>query len=270
MYVLDLNFSRFDLVNLMIFSCRYSAVEYMEVAKRPVPDLQTVRSYIDDLEPRLRSEMDNGYLRFSFSEEKNMLDPVNDTSASSSFLCGYDGDEEDNEVQSLCDTSLFYGKDQHRPTLEGFVPDVFSEETNKYSPKPFTDDVNNSEADKCTCSPAKAELEAKGVSMDRLTAVFSSACTCSSTLSSRSSSDPKSKSRPDVKKRPLYARRKFAMHLRSSSRKREVVSRECDENTDRERRKRAANWPVCHHSERKETIRPKIDCKETKKEPWRY
>ena len=240
----------------------------MEVAKRPVPDLETVRSYIDDLEPRLRSELDNGCLRFSFKEETNILDPVSNISASSSFLCGYEGDEEDNEVQSFCDTSLFYGKEQRRPTLEGFLPDVFSEETNKYSPQPFTDGAGTPEAGDCACHPAKAELEAKGECMDKLTAVFSAACSCSSSLSSRSSSDVKTKSKPDVKKRQVYARKKFAMNLRSSPCNTAFSSQV--ENKDRERRKRSANWPVCHHSERKGTLRPKIDCKEMKKKPWRY
>jgi len=246
---------------------RYSAVEYMEVAKRSVPDLETVRSYIDDLEPRLRSELENGCLRFSFKEEKNMLDPVSNISASSSFLCGYEGDEEDNEVHSFCDTSLFYGKEQRRPTLEGFLPDVFSEETNKYSPQPFADDAGTSETIDCMCHHAKSELEAKGECMDKLTAVFSAACSCSSSLSSRSSSDVKTKAKLDGEKRPVYTRKKFTMNLRSSSSNTAPTSQH--DSTDRERRKRSANWPVCHHSERKCTLRPKSDGKEFKKKPWR-
>ena len=240
----------------------------MEVARRPVPDLETVRSHIDDLEPRLRSEFDNGCLRFSFREEKNIFDPVSNISASSSFLCGYDGDEEDNEVQSICDTSLFNGKDQHRPTLEGFMPDVFSEETNKYSPEPFANEVGGGgAADNCNCRPATTELESNGVSVDRLTAAFSATCSCSSSLSGRSSSDARCK--PDLRKRSVHARR-FSMQLRSTAKDEDFISKEDTENTDRERRKRSANWPVCHHSERKGVLRSKVDCKEGKKKPWRY
>ena len=247
----------------------------MEVAKRPVPDLNTVRSYIDDLEPRLRSELDNGRLRFHFKEEKNMLDPVNDTSATSSFLCGYDGDEEDNEAQSFCDTSLFYGKEQHRPSLDGFVPEIFCEETNKYPPKPFTDgtipvETIPVEADSCACSPAKVKVEGKEVSVDKLTAAFSAACSCSSSASGRSG-NVKIRSKLNVKKRPVYAGRRYEMQLRLSARNKQSSTLKADnENSERERRKRPANWPISHQSERKGTLRPKMDTKGTKKEPWRY
>lgn len=250
----------------------------MEVAKRPVPDLATVRSCIDDLEPRLRSKVDNGFLKFNFKEERNMLDSVSDTSVTNSFLCGYDGDEEDNEGHSLCDTSLFSGKEQHRPTLDGFVPEVFSEETNKFSPQHyFLDDsdlcVTRPGSESCVCGTALLRhdrKEGKEVSMDKLTAVFSTACSCSSSALSRSS-DTMNGTEEGLNKPSMSAKKRHSVRLRKTQRCKDSTSpKEGNENSDRERRKRPANWPVGYQPERKGTLRPKIDSKGAKVKPWRY
>eukprot|EP00795_Rhopilema_esculentum_P009288 gene9288-16985_t len=251
---------------------RYSSPKFMEVAKRPIPDLTAVRAFIEDLEPRLCCTQENNFLIFHFKEEKNVLDPIGNFSASSSFLCGYDGDEEDNQSQSTADISLLSVKDQHRPSLDDFVPEAFSEETNKYSPRESDLEYESSlgvrkiESDGCVCSPVKKGFygsENKEIAMEKLSAVFSSACSCSAAVSSKLRN-------AEIRKRPPVAKGKYAIRLRSSTKKGRSTANEFDENSDRERRKRPANWPMLKGTELKGSLRPKVDRKNGSKEPWRY
>lgn len=259
----------------------------MEVAKRPVPDVNYIRICIEDLDSGLRCCTEgNGTLSFFFKEEKNILDPATDISASSSFMFGYEGDEEDNQHQTSGDMSFFCGKEHNRPSLEGFIPETHSEETNKFSPKLDTQG-NDSAAgktspitDSCVCSNSKLfsadTISGKESSMDMLSAAFRAACTCSPACSNSvdiSSVD----GTKDTKKRPNSINKKKEnlpknvkpRILRSTNRRTDSSAKEVSENSDRERRKRPANWPMVHQGDRKGSLRPKVESLFSNKAPWR-
>ncbi len=275
------------------------------MSKRNIPDLATIRASIEDVEPRLRCTQTDGILHFSFKEERNVLDPSNNISGNSSFLFGYDGDEEDNLEQNHTheDLSFLTGKEQSvlQPEAE-VTSEGLGDEKHFILDYGSDSDETRLGTNNCRCKPKGLALDGVSnieASMEKLSEAFSTACSCSS--SNKSTSPEKDgpdasevvavkqeggsvhgkDTRKKIGHHTKIVKNEPSMNLRSASRTsskqsqtvpRKVEQSEAsavDENSDRDRRKRPANWPIDAQPELAATLRPRLERK-IKRKPWRY